>query len=67
MIPIPMRIEQYCDEDIFLWEITDLTVDRLLELDRHLNMSVLPLSNDFKALHKELKRLISSLDRRKAS
>jgi hypothetical protein len=67
MIPIPMRIEQYCDEEISLWEITDLTVDRLLELDRHLNMSVLPLSHDFRELHKELKKLISSLDVRKAS
>lgn len=67
----PIGLEQHGFPDRgdkeHLFEITHLNYARLIELDHHLTMSTVALSDDFKLLHRELKRLLSSLDSQKAS
>lgn len=50
-----------------LWEFTHITEENLRELDEHLTLSPIRLSNELADLHKRLKRLIASLDMPKAS
>lgn len=66
----PIRIEKYStieNDGVDLWEITDLTLDDLAELDEHLTLSPVKLSDDLADFHRELKRLLSSVDMRRAS
>lgn len=66
----PIRIEHYStvkEDGIDLWEITDLTVENLQELEEHLTLSPILLSEDLADFLNELKRLTSSLDMRRAS
>lgn len=66
----PIRIEQYStiqEDGIDLWEITDLTANDLKELEEHLTMSPIKLSEDLSYFLNELRRLTSSLDMRRAS
>jgi hypothetical protein len=55
----PIRIEQY---DIYLWELTDLEYDDLIELEQHLTLSAKKSSPRFTQLLKDLRHCISSLD-----
>lgn len=66
----PIRIEQYAtvgEDGIDLWEITDLTDDDLKELEQHLALSPLILSEDLADLLSQLRSLVSSLDMPQAS
>jgi hypothetical protein len=64
----PIQIEEYEDERYgTLYELTEFDEERLRELDRHLTFSAVPLSRDFKELHRLLKRKLASLDIPQAS
>jgi hypothetical protein len=64
-----IQLDSYEDDDNAAerYEMYDMTVENLEELDRHLDMSVVKLSSEFIDLHKALKKLLSSLDVPRAS
>jgi hypothetical protein len=64
-----IQLDRYEDDDNAAerYEMYDMTVENLEELDRHLDMSVVKLSPEFIDLHKTLKKLLSSLDVPRAS
>lgn len=57
------EIESYESDEGTLYEIIELTPDALVELENHFSHSPVRLSPQFQKLHRDLKILISSLDR----